>query len=125
MKGKNLSNGFWAEAISTAVYLKNRSPTRCLDLKTPFEALYGFKPAVHHLRVFGSKDFAHIPKEDRKKLDAKAIKCIFVGYCSDFKAYKMFNPSTHKVFASRDVIFHEQVDEGNKTKVMRSGTCLY
>ena len=28
----------------------------------------------------------------------------------------MFNPSTHKVFASRDVIFHEQVDEGNKDR---------
>jgi transposase InsO family protein len=28
LKGKNLSNGFWAEAINTAVYLKNRSPCR-------------------------------------------------------------------------------------------------
>ena len=26
----------------------------------------------------------------------------------------MFDPSTHRVFASRDVIFHEQEDEGNK-----------
>jgi len=26
----------------------------------------------------------------------------------------MFDPSTHKVFASRDVIFHEQANEGNK-----------
>ena len=36
MKGKNLSNVFWAEAINTVVYLKNRSPTRCLDGVTPF-----------------------------------------------------------------------------------------
>ena len=114
MKGKNISNGFFGEAISTVVYLKNRSPNRCLDLKTPFEALYGFKPTVHHLRVFGSNAFAHIPKEDKKKLDAKAIKCIFVGYYYDFKAYKMFSPSTHKVFASRVVIFHEHVDEVNE-----------
>lgn len=49
-------------------------------------------------------------------MDVKAIKCIFVGYCSDFKAYNMFNPSTHNVFASRDVIFHEHVDEVNKDK---------
>ena len=39
MKGKNLSNVFWDEAISTIVYLKNRSPTMCSDHKTPFESL--------------------------------------------------------------------------------------
>jgi hypothetical protein len=108
MKGKNISNAFWVEAINTAVYLKNRSPTRCLDNITPFEALYGSKPAVHNLKVFGYKDFSHIPKENRKKLDAKAIKCIFIGYYSEFKAYRLFDPSTHKLFVSRDVLFHEQ-----------------
>ena len=54
LKGKNSSNGFWLEAINTVVYLKNRSPTNILDMKTPFEVLYGFKPEVGHLRVFGS-----------------------------------------------------------------------
>ena len=111
MKGKSLSNTFWGEAINTVFYLKNRSPTRSLDNITPFEALYGFKPVVQNLKVFGCTAFAHIPKENRKKLDAKAIKCIFIGYCSQFKAYKLFDPSTHKVFASRDVLFHEQETE--------------
>jgi hypothetical protein len=112
MKGKNISNAFWVEAINTVVYLKNRSPTRCLDNVTPFEALNGSKPTVHNLKVFGCKAFAHIPKENRRKLDAKAIKCIFIGYCYEFKAYKLFDPATHKVFASRDVLFHEQ-EAGN------------
>ena len=75
LKGKNLSNGFWAKAVNTAVYLKNRSPTKILESKTPFEALYGYKPTVKHLRIFRSKAFAHIPKEDRRKLDSKAIRC--------------------------------------------------
>ena len=65
-----------------------------------------------HLRVFGSNTFAHIPKVDRKKLDPKAMKCIFVGYGTEFKEYKLFNLVTHKIFASRDVVFHEQVEEG-------------
>ena len=72
LKGKNLSNGFWAKAVSTAIYLKNRSPTRSLESKTPFEALYGYKPPIKHLRIFGCKAFSHIPKEDRRKLDSKA-----------------------------------------------------
>ena len=96
--------------------MKNRSPTKILDFNTPFEALLGFKPAINHLIVFGSKAFAHVPKEDRKKLDSNAIKFIFVGYYIEFKAYKLFNPSTRKVFVSIDVIFHEQVDKWNRDK---------
>jgi len=111
LKGKNISNGFWAEAINTAVYLKNRSPTKILDLKTPFEVFYGYKPEVGHLRVFGSKAFAHIPKDERRKLDAKSVKCTFLGYCDDYKAYKLFDLSKHKMIASRDVIFHENTDD--------------
>ena len=113
MKGKNLTNGFWDEAISTIVYLKNRIPTKSLSHKTPFEALYGYKPEVGHLRVFGSKVFSHIPKHDRRKLDANSIKCIFIGYYDDHKAYKMFDPNAHKVFPRRDVIFHEHRNEGH------------
>eukprot|EP00253_Pinus_taeda_P019494 PITA_19494 len=114
LQGKNISNVFWAEAINTAVYLKNRSPTKILELKTPFEAFYGYKPKVSHLRVFGCKAFAHIPKDERRKLDAKSIKCIFIGYCDKHRAYKLFDPNTHRLLASRDVVFHEIANEGNK-----------
>ena len=79
IKGKNFSNYFWEEAISTVVCLMNKIPTKYLNIKTPFEHLSGFKPEVHDLRVFGCKPFAHIPKENIKKLDDKGIKCIFVG----------------------------------------------
>ena len=111
MKGKNISNGFGEEAINTVVYLKNRSPTKILDLKMPFEVLYGYKLEVGHLRVFGSKAFSHIPKDERRKLDAKSVKFTFLGYCDDNKAYKLFDLSTHKLIARRDVVFHENTDD--------------
>ena len=106
LKGKNISNGFWEEAINTIVYLKNRSPTNILYLKIPFELLYGYKPEVGHLRVFGSKVFSHIPKDEKRKLDAKSIKCTFLGYYDDHKAYKLLDLNSHKLIESRDVIFH-------------------
>jgi hypothetical protein len=87
------------------VDLQNRSPTKFFEHKTPYEAFFGYKPFVNHLKVFGSKVFAHNPKEDRRKLDAKLVKCICIGYCVDHMAYKMYTPITHKVFASRDVYF--------------------
>jgi hypothetical protein len=46
---------FWGEVVNTAVYIKNRCPTKSLDSKTPQEAWSGRKPDVSHLRVFGCK----------------------------------------------------------------------
>ena len=59
---KRLSPTYWAEAIDTVVYLRNRSPTASLDRITPYEAWFGFKPQVKHLRVFGSVCYALVPK---------------------------------------------------------------
>ena len=44
-----LPKKFWAEAVLTAVYLKNRSSSKCLGDMTPYEAWYGCKPIVSHL----------------------------------------------------------------------------
>ncbi len=52
---------FWAEAIHTAAYVHNRSPTRSLKEVTPFQRMYGQKPDVSNLRVFGCIAFKHIP----------------------------------------------------------------
>ena len=73
-----LPQKFWVEALSTAVYLHNRSPTKGLADMTPFEAWTGIKPDVKHLRSFGCTVYAHIPKDERKKLDSKAKKCVFL-----------------------------------------------
>lgn len=45
-----LDKRFWAEAVSTAVYLKNRSIASGLYDKTPFEMWHGKKPVLSHLR---------------------------------------------------------------------------
>jgi hypothetical protein len=52
IKSKNLTNGFWVEAINIVVYLKNRSPTKSLDRKNPFESLYGYKLVVIRVSIW-------------------------------------------------------------------------
>ena len=100
---------FWAEAVATAVYIRNRSPATKLKGKTPFEFWNNEKPSVDHLRVFGCKALVHVPSERRKgKLDKRSMVCIFVGYPSDSKGYKLFNLETRKMLRSNDVLFSEK-----------------
>ena len=72
---------FWAEALATAAYLKNRSPARAVEGKTPVEALTGEKPNVGNLHSFGCIAYAHIPKDERHKLDPKARMCFPWVWC--------------------------------------------
>jgi IS30 family transposase len=103
MQFKGLSTKYWAEAVHTVVYLRNRSPTSALDGQTPYEAWYGFKPKVNHLRVFGSTCYALVPKEKRTKLENRSMKCNFIGYSEEKKGYRLL--SDGKFIVSRDVIF--------------------
>ena len=101
---------FWAEAISTACYVRNRSPTAFLKNVTPYEHWYGKKPDVSNLKVFGCKAYVHVPDAKRKgKFDKKAIPCVFVGYPSNDNGFKFYNPQTKQMFRSRDVIFTEKI----------------
>ncbi|KAK3888840.1 hypothetical protein Pcinc_007106 [Petrolisthes cinctipes] len=111
-----LPHRFWAEALSTACYLKNRSPARALKGKTPCQALMGKKPTVHHLRVFGCVCYAHVPKDERRQLDPKSVKCIFLGYGSEVKGYRLFDLDKKRILNSRDAIFDESHYEFKKEK---------
>ena len=82
-----LSKKYWAESVSTAVYLKNCCPTKAVTGKTPYEAWFGQKPRVDHLRVFGCDAYVHVPKDERGKLDSKAKKCVLLGYGDTTKGY--------------------------------------
>ena len=101
-----MSKRFWAEAAATACYLINRSPSIPLDKKTPIEAWSDSPADYSQLKVFGCTAYAHV---DNGKLEPRAIKCVFIGYGSGVKGYKLWNPETKKAFMSRSVVFNESV----------------
>ncbi|MCO5572900.1 hypothetical protein L7F22_026661 [Adiantum nelumboides] len=107
LKAKSLPHKLWMEAVACAAHVLNRCPTRALKTITPYESWYDRKPSISYLRVFGCLAYAHIPQQLRGKLDDKAVNCIFVGYSSGSKGYRLYNPATNKIFESRDVIFAE------------------
>ena len=102
-----LEQTFWAEVIKTAAYLLNLTPSSAINLKSPFEMRYQHPSDYSKLRVFGCEAYAHIPRELRTKLDPKATKCVFLGYSSEAKAYRLWEPSDCKIIVSRDVTFNE------------------
>ena len=67
----------------------------------------GKKPDISHLRVFGCKAFAYIPKEKRTKFDDHAIEAVLVGYSERSKSYRLLLTPTNKVIISRSVTFDE------------------
>ena len=109
---KSLPLEFWGEAVHTAVYVLNRISSRTLHGETPFTKWYGYKPDVSHFKEFGSVCYAHVPKQVRKKLDSKAQECLFLGYCTTSKAYRLWSVRKRKVLHSRDVIFDEETAPG-------------
>jgi hypothetical protein len=74
LSGTELGQEFWAEAVDTACYLVNLSPSSTLDEKTPHEAWTKKKPSLQHLRVFGYDAYVHVPNKNRSKLDKKTEK---------------------------------------------------
>jgi transposase InsO family protein len=110
LKSKGMPNIFWAEAVATAVYVLNLSPTKAVMNKTPFEAWFERKPGVGHLRVFGCIAYTLIPSQRRTKLDEKSEKCLFIGYCIQSKGYRLYNPNNGKIMVSRNVIFDENAN---------------
>lgn len=102
-----LPKNFWAEAVATAVYIRNRCGTSKLNDKTPEEIWSGRRPTSSHFRVFGCLAYSWIPKELRSKLDKKATPSILMGYYENMKAYRLYDPKTEKFFACKKPVFFE------------------
>jgi hypothetical protein len=107
LKSKKMPAAFWGEAVSTAVFILNRSPTKALKDKTPYEAWYGRQPDVSFLRTFGCIGHVKNTKPFIGKLEDRSTRMVLLGYEEGSKAYKLFDPCAGRVVVSRDVIFDE------------------
>ncbi|CAA9994150.1 unnamed protein product [Nesidiocoris tenuis] len=110
-----LPRKYWGEALNTAIYLKNRSPTSALTGKVPEEAWAQKKVDLSHLRIFGSKAYTHVPDQKRTKFDKKTKELVMVGYSDITKGYRLIDrqhPS--KLIVARDVVFDENLGVVNK-----------
>jgi len=92
----NLPLTFWGECVLTVAHLINRTPSKLLDGKTPFEALFHKKPSYDHVRVFVSLCFAQHRSKGKDKFGSCSRKCILVGYPYGKKALKLYDLETNR-----------------------------
>lgn len=107
IKAMGVPNRFWGEAVTTAVFILNRAPTKAVEGKTPYEAWYGERPTVNFFRTFGCVAHVKVVKPNLKKLEDRSVPMVFLGYVDGGKSYKVYNPVINTVHVTRDAIFEE------------------
>jgi hypothetical protein len=113
MKSEGMPERFWGEAVSTAVYLLNRAATKSVVGMMPYEAWYGRKPSVDHLRTFGCMVHVKTMTGHTSKLSDRSTPMVMIGYKVDTKAYRTYNPVNKKFPVSKQ-----------STRGMRGGDCV-
>jgi Reverse transcriptase (RNA-dependent DNA polymerase) len=97
----------WTESVQHAVWLKNRTSTRALDGKTPYESMHREKPNLTDLPEWGTRVFTL--REDRGKLEAKADEGRWVGYSDESKGHRVYWPGKRRVTVERNIAFDESI----------------
>lgn len=100
---------FWPDALATATLLINIRPCRPRWNYAPHHLLFGAPPSYDGLRISGSLCYPSIATTARRKLAPRSLPCVFLGYPSNTKGYRCYDPVTHRVYTSRHVYFIETV----------------
>ena len=101
----------WAYAVMALAYTRNRCYNPRIK-KTPFEAFTGKKPNISSMNIFGSVSYAYV--QQKKKLDARSEKGIFVGYDKGSPSYLVYLPECNVIKKVRCVKFTSNVEEVDK-----------
>jgi hypothetical protein len=104
MAYSDLPLSFWGEALHTVVYLLNHSPSNAVTV-TLYELWTRRKPSLRHLAVWGCNAQIRVPNQHRTKLHPKSTPGIFIGYSTESKGYRFYDPENNKLVESRDAIF--------------------
>nr|GFB06434.1 hypothetical protein [Tanacetum cinerariifolium] len=98
---------FWAEAIATTCFTQNYSLLIPRHEKTPYQIINDQKPSVKLFHIFGSLCYIVGDGENLDKMKEKGDACIFVGYSTQSRAYRVFNQRTRVIVETIHVNFDE------------------
>nr|GEZ76189.1 retrovirus-related Pol polyprotein from transposon TNT 1-94 [Tanacetum cinerariifolium] len=102
-----LSVTFWAKAVNTACYVKNKVLVIKSYNKTPYELFNGRSPAIGFLKPFGCHVMILNTLDNLGKLGEKREEGYFIGYSMSSKAFRVFNKKTRRIEENLHVEFLE------------------
>ena len=110
----NVPINLWGFAVMTAMHLINRLPSKVLYFRSPIHLLEECFPNIKlktslPVKAFGRVCYVHNPKYKQNKWNAKALKCVFLGYSTTQKGYKGYHHLTQKYIVSKDILFEEKL----------------
>nr|GFA31101.1 hypothetical protein [Tanacetum cinerariifolium] len=94
-------------SIATACFTQNRSLVIPRHEKTPYHIINDRKPSVKFFHIFCSICYIVRDGENLDKMKEKGDECIFVGYYTQSRAYRVFNKKTRVIMESIHVNFDE------------------
>jgi histone deacetylase 1/2 len=116
---------FWVDAFLTSIFIINSLPTKVLDYSSPYERLFQRSPDFSYFHTFGCQCFPCLRPYSLDKLSYRSKPCIFIGYCFNHKGFWCFDPSSKRVYISRNVIFDEGIFPAREQSIFTdSANCL-
>ncbi|GJU93644.1 retrovirus-related pol polyprotein from transposon TNT 1-94 [Tanacetum coccineum] len=94
-------------AIATACFTQNRSLVIPRHDETPYHIMNGQKLSVKFFYIFGSLCYIVRDGENLDKIKEKDDACIFVGYSTQSRAYRVYNKRTRVIVETIHVNFDE------------------
>ena len=99
---------FQGEAIIVACHVLNIIPLK-KSMISPYEIWKGRKPNIRYFKVWGCLAYCKSTYPRRTKLGSRAIKCAFVGYATNSKAYRLLDLESNVIIESREAEFFENL----------------
>lgn len=93
----------WGEAVMHAVWLKNRTSTKALGGRTPFEAATGNIPNLRGVPEWGARVWVHSTTDG--KVGDRAKPARWLGFDAQSKGHRVYWPEQRSVTVERNVRF--------------------
>src|SRR5882762_4314172 len=116
----------WEFSVEHATHVYNQTPLSRHNWQTPYQLLYGERPSIDHLRVFGCGAYVFLPAEIRaNKLAPKSEMMTYLGNAPRAGGFTFMRSPNNVLFYSTHCIFDESVFPKCATPAKRPFTRLH